>query len=122
MLNYTTKANFQNTTGADTSNFVKKFYLTYLKSDVDKLDFDKLNWFKQFKTNLSHLKNKVDKEDVNKLLPASVDLSKLCGVRKYDAVEKYINNAKKKHTEDKIPDIANLGTNTTLNVKIHKWV
>ena len=121
MLNYTRKANFQNVTGADTSNLVKKFYLAYLKSDVDKLDFDKLNWFKQFKTNLSHLKNKVDKVDVNKLLPASVDLSKLCGVTKFDAVEKYINNMIK-HTEDKIPDIANLGTNTTLNVKIHKWV
>ena len=81
-----------------------------------------INWIDLNNLKLSHLKNKVDKVDVNKLLPASVDLSKLCGVTKYDAVEKYINNAKIKHTEDKIPDIANLGTNTTLNVKIHKWV
>ena len=79
-----------------------------------------INWIDLNNLKLSHLKNKVDKVDVNKLLPASVDLSKLCGVTKFDAVEKYINNMIK-HTEDKIPDIANLGTNTTLNVKIHKW-
>ena len=79
-----------------------------------------INWIDLNNLKLSHLKNKVDKVDVNKLLPASVDLSKLCGVTKFDAVEKYINNMIK-HTEDKIPDIANLGTNTTLNVKVHKW-
>ena len=79
-----------------------------------------INWIDLNNLKLSHLKNKVDKVDVNKLLPASVDLSKLCGVTKFDAVEKYINNMIK-HTEDKIPDIANLGTNTILNVKVHKW-
>ena len=79
-----------------------------------------INWIDLNNLKLSHLKNKVDKVDVNKLLPASVDLSKLCGVTRFDAVEKYINNMIK-HTEDKIPDIANLGTNTTLNVKVHKW-
>ena len=79
-----------------------------------------INWIDLNNLKLSRLKNKVDKVDVNKLLPASVDLSKLCGVTRFDAVEKYINNMIK-HTEDKIPDIANLGTNTTLNVKVHKW-
>ena len=37
-----------------------------LKSDVDKLDIDKL---KNTPTNLSNLKNKVDKLDIDKLVP-----------------------------------------------------
>ena len=50
-----------------------------LKSNVDKLDIDKL---KNVATNLSNLKSKVDKLDVDKLLPAPVDLNKLSGVIK----------------------------------------
>ena len=48
--NYATKADLKNVTGVDTSAFAKKIDLTYLKSDVDKLDIDKITrWFKQFK-------------------------------------------------------------------------
>ena len=39
---YATKADFKNATGVDTSDFAKKNDLTNLKSDVDKLDIDKL--------------------------------------------------------------------------------
>ena len=39
---YTTKADFKNAIGVDTSDFAKKNDLTNLKSDVDKLDIDKL--------------------------------------------------------------------------------
>ena len=42
LSNYTTKADFKNATGVDTSNFAKKTDLANLKSDVDKLDIDKL--------------------------------------------------------------------------------
>ena len=42
---------------------LKKTDLAYLKSDVDKLDIDKL---KNVSTNLSSLKCKVDKVDVHK--------------------------------------------------------
>ena len=41
---------------------------------MDKLDIAKL---KNVPSNLSNLKSKVDKLDVNKLVPFSVDLSKL---------------------------------------------
>ena len=42
LSNYATKADLKNARGADTSKFAKKFDLASLKSNVDKLDFDKL--------------------------------------------------------------------------------
>ena len=67
---------------------LKKFDLANLKSDVDKLDIDKL---KNVPTNLSNLKSKVDKLDVDKLVPVLVDLSKLSDVVKnYDVKKMYI--------------------------------
>ena len=66
------------------------------------------------------MKRKVDKLDVDKLLPVSVDLSKLSDVVKNDVVKKDVYNAKIKTIEDKIPDITNLATNTTLNAKINE--
>ena len=44
-------------------HFAKKVDLANLKSNVDKLDIDKL---KKFPTNLKNLKGKVDKLDVDK--------------------------------------------------------
>ena len=72
LSNYATKADFKNATGVDTSDFAKKTDLANLKSDVDKLDIDKL---KNVPSNLSKLKSKVDKLDVDKLVPAPVDLN-----------------------------------------------
>ena len=66
------QTDFKNATGADTSKFAKKVDLDNLKSDVDKLDTDKL---KNVPTNLSNLKSKVDKLDVDELVPVLVDLS-----------------------------------------------
>ena len=51
------------------------------KSNVDKLDIDKL---KNVPSNLSNLKSKVDNLDVDKLVPVPVDLSKLSDVVKND--------------------------------------
>ena len=96
------------------SKFVEKVDLANLKSNVDKLDIDKL---KNVPTKLSNLKNEVDKLDVEKLVPGCVDLSKLSDVVKNDVVKKDVYNAKIKNIEDKIPDITNLATNTTVMVK-----
>ena len=82
LSNYATKADFKNPTGIDASSFVKKVDLASLKSNVDKLDIDKLN---NVTTTLSNLESKL-----NKLLPVSVDLSKLNEVAKNDAVKKDI--------------------------------
>ena len=63
------------------------------------------------------MKRKVEKIDVYKLVPVPVDLNKLSDVVKNDIVEKNVYDAKIKDIEDKIPDIANLASNTTLNAK-----
>ena len=72
---------------------------------------------KNVTTNLKNFKIKVDKLDVDKLVPALVGLSKLCDVVKNDVIKK---DAKIKNIEDKIPDITNLATTTTLNAKINE--
>ena len=55
MSNYAIKAGLINATGVDVSKFLKKVNLTNLKSDVDKLQIDKL---KNVPINLNNLKIK----------------------------------------------------------------
>ena len=70
LSNYATKTDLKNVTGVDTSKSAKKIDLNNLKSDLDKLDIDKL---KNVPTNLSNLKTKVDKLDVDKLTCSTVN-------------------------------------------------
>ena len=53
--NYATKSDLKNATGTDTSSFGKKADLANLKSNLDKLHFDKL---KNVPTDLRNLKIK----------------------------------------------------------------
>ena len=80
LSNYATKTDLKNPRDVDTSSFAENIDLANLKSDVDKLDIDKL---KNIPSGLSSLKSKVDKLDVDELVPVPVDLSKclieLCG-------------------------------------------
>ena len=62
------------------------------------------------------MKSKVDKVDIGKLETTSVDLSKLINVVKNYVVKKDVYNAKIRYIEDKIPDITNLTTKTTIKV------
>ena len=62
--------------------------------------------------NSRNLKRKVEKIDVYKLVPVPVDLNKLSDVVKNDIVKKDIYN--------KIPNITNLASNTTLNAKVNE--
>ena len=63
LSNYATKTDLKNVTHVDTSSFA-------------------------LKTNLANLKTEVDKLDINKLAPVPVDLSKLIDVVKNDVVKK----------------------------------
>ena len=54
-----------------------------------------------------------------KLVPVPVNLSKLSVVVKNYFIKKDVYNYKIKNIEDKIPDITNLATETTLNAKIN---
>ena len=85
LSNYATKADLKNATGVDTSDFAKKTDLANLKSDVDKLDIDKL---KNIPIGLSTLKSKVDTLDIEKLETNPVDLSKLSYIVKNEVIEK----------------------------------
>ena len=66
------------------------------------------------------MKSKADKLDFDKLSTVPVDLSKVSDVVKNEFVKIDVYNAKIKIIEDKIPDISNLATNTTLNAKINE--
>ena len=66
------------------------------------------------------MKSKVNKVDVDKLVPVQVDLTNLSDVVRNDAVKKVVYNAKIKDIDNKIPNISNLATNTTLNAKINE--
>ena len=112
LSNYATKTDLKKSAGVDTSSVAQNVDLANLKSDVDKLDIDKL---KNVPTNLSNLKSKIDK-----LVPVPVDLSKRSNAVKNDVVKKDVYNAKIKNIEDKIPDITNLATKTTLTAKTNE--
>ena len=135
LSNYATKADIKNISHVDTSSFA-------------------------LKTNLASLKTEVDKLDVDKLVPVAVDLSKLSDVVKDDVVKKdvydklvakinrintndfvlkteyqtvktelgkkipNVNNLvkKAKHTklENKIPDVSSLATTTAFTAVENK--
>ena len=77
------KTDLKNAAGVDTLDFAKKTDLANIKSDVDKLEIDKL---KSVPSNLSNLKSKVDKLDVDILVPVPVDLVKSDVVKKMHIV------------------------------------
>ena len=69
---------------------------------------------------MASLKTEVDKLDIDKLVPVPVDLSKLSNVVKNAVIKKTDYNAKITEIENKIPDISNLATKTSLNTVENK--
>ena len=57
-----TKANSKNTAGVDTSKFAKKVDLAILKSEIDKLDIDKVKTTPVDIIKLNDVKNEVFKK------------------------------------------------------------
>ena len=82
LSNYATKADIKDISHVDTSSFA-------------------------LKTNLANLKTEVGKLDIDKLVPVPVDLSKLSDVVKNDVIKKTDYNAKITEIENKIPNINN---------------
>ena len=60
----------------------------------------------------------MDKLDIDKLAPVPVDLNKLSSVVKNEVIKKDVYNVKLKNIENKIPDIVNLPTKSTLSAKV----
>ena len=138
-LSNATKHDIKNITQIDTSSFSLKTNLANLKSDVDKLDGDKL---KPIPTDLGKLsdvvKNDVVKKtDYNKLVTKvdNIDTSYLVKKTDYNTkiteiedkipdtssfVKKTDYNTKITETEDKIPDTSNLATKAALTTVENK--
>ena len=73
LSNYGTKADIKNITHVNTSDFALKANLANLKTELDKLDINKL---KNLPNSLNNLKTKIDKLDIDKLTPVPADLKK----------------------------------------------
>ena len=70
LYNYATETDIKNISHVDSWSFALKSNSASLKTEVDKIDIDKL---KSLPTNLSNLKGKVDKLNLYKLAPVPVD-------------------------------------------------
>ena len=97
LVNYATKTDLKNITHADVSSFASKTNLASLKTEVDKIDTDKL-----------------------KTVPA--DLAKLSNVVKYDVVKKTDYNAKVTSIEGQIAGVTKNTTDNLNDIKKLKAV
>ena len=102
LSNYATKTDLKNVTHVDTSSFALKTNLASLKTEVDKLDIDKLEPVPVDLSKLSDVgKNDVVKKDVYDELVAKVN-----NIDTSDFVLKTKYNTGKTELENKIPDVA----------------
>ena len=101
MSNYATKTDLKNVTHVDTSSFALKTNLANLKTEVDKLDIDKLVPVPVDLSELSDVvKNDVVKKTVYDKLVAKVD-----NFDNSDFMLKTNYNADKTKLEKKVPDV-----------------
>ena len=105
LSNYATKTDLKNISHIDISNFELKSNLAGLKTEVDKLDADKLKPVPNDLAKLSNVvKNDVKKTEYNKLVIKvdSIDTTKFESRTKYEndgsALEKKISDVDKKNT------------------------
>ena len=114
LSNYATKDDIKNITHVDTSSFALKTNLANLKSEVDKLDVDKL---KPIPTDLSKLSDVV-KNDVVKKTDYNELVAKVDNVDTSGLVKKTDYKTKITEIGDKIPDRSNFVKKTDYNTKI----
>ena len=112
LSNYATKADIKNISHVDTSSFALKTNLANLKTEVDKLDIDKLVPVPTDLSKLSNVvKNDVIKKDVYDKLVArvnniNIDTGKFILKSDYDA--------DKTELENKVPDVSGFASKTAL--------
>ena len=110
LSNYAAKEDIKNITQVDASSFALKTNLSNLKTEVDKLDIDKLV---TVPTNLGKLSNVV-KYDVVKKTPYNKLLAKVDNIDTSDLVLKTKYDTDKAELGKKIPNTSNLATKTAL--------
>ena len=102
MSKYRTNNDLKYAIGADPSNFVKNFDLVNLKSNFDKLDFDKLE---TTPVDLSKVSNIVKKTTFEELVNKLNDIQT---INFSDLVKKAGHGTKVEEIEKKIPSIINV--------------
>ena len=114
LSNYSTKTDIKNISHVDTSSLALKSNLAGLKTELDKLDIDKLVPVPVDLSKLSDVvKNDVVKKDVYDKLVTKVNNTDTSGL-----VKKTDQNTKITKREGKIPDTSGLVKNTDYNTKI----
>ena len=101
LSNYATKADIKNISNVDTSSFALKTNLANLKTEVNKLDIDKLV---PVATDLSKLSNVVKNDAVKKTVYDEL-VAKLNAINTSDFVLKIKYSADKTELEKKIPNV-----------------
>ena len=114
LSDYATKDDIKNITHVDTSSFALKTNLATLKTEVDKLDVDKLPT-----VDLSKLSNIV-KNDVVKRTYYNKLVTKVDNINTSSLVKKADYNTKITEKEDKIPGISGLAPKTALTIVENK--
>ena len=130
LSNYATKTDLENVTHVDTSSFALKTNLANLKTEVDKLDIDKLA---PVSVDLSKLSDVVKKDVYDKLAAKvdNIDTSGFVLKTKYEVdkseienkipdVTDFVKKVKLDVLENKILDISNLATKTALSTVENK--
>ena len=135
LSNYATKTDLKNVTHVDTSSFALKANLANLKTEVGKLDIDKLAPVPVDLSKLSDVvKNDVVKKTVYDKLVAKVnniDTSDFVLKTKYQTdktelekkipdVTDFVKNTKLTEQENKTPDVGSLATKTALTAVENK--
>ena len=137
LSNYATKADIKNISHVDTSSFALKSNLASLKTEVDKLDIDKLVPVSVDLSKLSDVVKNVVKKTVYEKLVAkinSIDTSGFVLKTKYDADNSELENKipdtsglikktdynKITEIEGKIPHVSSLATKTALTTVENK--
>ena len=117
LANYATKDDVKNITQVDVSGFASKTNLAALKTEVDKIDTDKLKTVPDDLTKLSNVvKNEVAKKTdyMLKSKVDGIDVSKYVGRTKYETDRKAIYD-KIDVVEKKIPVLADFVTTARFN-------
>ena len=111
LTNYATKTNLKNITHADVSSFASKTNLAALKTEVDKIDVDKL---KTVPDDLAKLSN-VFKNEVVKKTDFSADyyVTRTKFSTDTNALDDKINKIDKN-----IPDVSNLATKSSVTILV----
>ena len=113
LSNYATKTDIKNISHVDTSSFALKSNLASLKTEVDKLDIDKLV---PVPVDLSKLSDVV-KNDVVKKTDYDKLVAKVNSIDTSGFVLKTKYNKDKSEIENKIPDVSGLVKKTDYNAK-----